>query len=219
MGFNRRPRRDGGFSLIEILVVVAIMGMIAVIMTIAVSRTLKRQRLETAAHEVQSFVERAYVLTASQGTGVFLQLSDPPAADGSRTLTLYADTNGDQMFDKATDQVLETQVIPGDILVQTATTTWPHPNNPAGLTYYLLYCDWQGRSNSASETYTGAAPIPSAWLPVPLTGPPLTAPVALSLTHKEMAAGVLKPNLRYDILVNVLWRPTIVKYMNGAKVS
>jgi len=200
-----QPSGERGFSLIEVLVVVAILGLISVIMTVAVSKTLKRQRLETAAHEIQSFVERAYVNSASFGQAVFVQVSDP-AADGSRTMNMFVDAApGDGVYDSATDTRIGTQPITSDIQLVTGSTTWP---KPTGQTYYLLECNTLGQAMTAPLKATPQVDYPVR----------LDAPVALALTHKEMASGNLTPNMRFDVMVNVLWRPNIVRYRNGTKV-
>lgn len=191
-----------GFSLIEILVVVAILGMISVIMTIAVSKTLKRQRLETAAHELQSFANRAYTDATTTGRAVFVRVS-APAADGSRTLVLFDDADNDLKFTSGTDLQLATQLVPGDLVVSappSGIASWPSPSSNV----FLVACDATGRTVD----------------PTPTNPTPMTAPVSLSVTHKEMGTGGdLRPNLRFDIRLNVLWQPTIIKYRNGGKVS
>jgi prepilin-type N-terminal cleavage/methylation domain-containing protein len=192
VGVSSRERSsDSGFSLIEVLIVVAILGLIAVILTVAVSKALKRQRLETAARQLQSFIDNGYVNTTQQGQAVFLQIG-PAAADGSRTATLTADTNGNGALDASpTDTVLATQLIPGDIVLVTATTTFPSVSGT-----YILECDTMGRA--INPTLTTPAQI--------------TAPATVSLTHKEMGSGGnLRPNLRYDIQVSPLWSPIISK--------
>jgi prepilin-type N-terminal cleavage/methylation domain-containing protein len=194
-------RGERGFSLMEILVVVAILGLISVMMTIAVSNTLKRQRLETAAHEVQSFVTNAYSRTAATGRAVLLQVT-APAADGSRRINMFDDTDNDLKFTSGTDEQMATQLVTGDILVSAPTdvTSWPSPSSNT----FLVACDVMGRT--VNPTITN---------PVPVTGP-----VSLSMTHKEMGSGgTLRPNIRFDITLNVLWQPAIVKYVNGYRMN
>jgi prepilin-type N-terminal cleavage/methylation domain-containing protein len=207
-------RGEAGFSLLEVLIVVAIFGMISLVMTIAVSKTLKRQRLETAAHEIQSFVERAYTNSTTHGRSIFVQVQDP-AADGSRWMRMYDDGTGaipgDGYFDPANDPLIDSQIITSEIpVVTTATvTTWP---KPAGQSYYLLQCNTLGQAMTAP--LVGTSGIAQR----------LTGPVALALTHKEMLPDgldppKLKPIIRFDVTVNVLWRPNLIKWVNGKKVS
>ena len=155
-----------GFSLIEILVVVALLGMISVIMTIAVSKTLKRQRLETAAHEIQSFATRAYTNTASTGRAVFLRVS-APVADGSRTMVLCDDTNNNLQFDSGTDLQLAMQLITGDLVVSappSGIASWPSPASNV----FIVACDPLGRT--VDPTLANPAPVTR----VPLVSPSRT---------------------------------------------
>lgn len=179
-----------GFSLIEVLVVVALLGLLSVILTLAVSKTLQRQRLETAAREIQGFATKAYTSTTSTGRAVFLQVN-APASDGSRTLVLFDDTNNNLKFDSGTDLQLATQLVTGDLVVSappTGIAGWPSPS----ANTFLVACDTLGRT--LDPTLTSSAPV--------------TGPVGLSITHKEMgASGTLRPIMRYDITLSVLWQP------------
>jgi prepilin-type N-terminal cleavage/methylation domain-containing protein len=179
-----------GFSLIEMLVVVAILGLISIILTVAIAGTLKRQRLETAGHQLKSFVDRAYALTAQQASDVFVQIG-PAQADGSRTLTLVADTNSNQTLDGG-DPVLATETITGDLILTnstTAATQWP----TVGSNLQLL-CNIRGQAIN------------------PVTKKVMTDEAIVSLTHSEMTgSGTLRPRFRFDVHVFPLWNPTLVK--------
>lgn len=187
----RAPKGERGFSLIEVLVVVAIMGMVAVILTVATSKALKRQRLETAAQEFKGFVDRAYILTAQQGRGVFTEIG-PVQANGSRIVRLVEDTNENGAME-TTDRELERMTLTSDIVLSnsaTAATAWPAG---AGGTLVLL-CDTLGRAVN------------------PGTGQPRTAAARVMLTHIEMTgSGTLRPVLTFTVDVTPLWRPTVTK--------
>lgn len=205
-------RGAAGFTLIEVLVVVAILGMIALIMTISVSKTLKRQRLETAAHEVQSFLNKAYTSTTSTGRAAFVVVS-APATDGSRTMRLYDDTGNNGVLDTSSDVVLGTQLIPNDLVMANPPTSSAYRSWPATSTSntFFIECDTMGRAvdppNSSTNSSTTA-------------GVPMTLPAVISLTHKEMGTGgSLRPNIAFLINVNLLWQPTIQKWVNGARVQ
>lgn len=195
VGFRGRTRSEAGFTLIELLVVVAIIGMLALIAVIAVSGTLKRQRLETAAHELTSFMENAYVRGKTQGTAVFV--TAVVNADNSATFSIVADSNANNQFD-ATDQVLATQLVPSDIAVSGLSTvpatfgsnTWPK----SGSTWILM-CDSLGRTMD------------------PTVSPPtqVTANQVLSVSHQEMLTGRLGPRLRFDLSDGPIWHVTMTK--------
>jgi len=200
-----------GFTLIEVLVVVALIGLMAMIMTIAVSKTLKRQRLETAAHEVQSFLNKAYTTTTSTGRSVFVWVG-APASDGSRTMRIYDDTNNNGVFDSSADVIIDTRTITGDLVVAAAPSSTTLRSWPATGTSntFIIECDTMGRAIDPPNSSTNGSST---------TGVPMTLPAALSLTHAEMASGNLRPTIVYYTTVNLLWQPTIQKWVNNRRMS
>lgn len=187
----RPPRGEKGFSLIEMLVVVAIMGMLAVILTVATSKTLKRQRLESAAIELRSFVDRAYVLTAQQGRGVFVEIG-PVQTNQTRVVRLVEDTDENQRLD-STDRELDRETLTSDLVLANDTasaTAWPALASGS----LALLCDTMGRAVN------------------PNNGQQITSGARVTLTHREMTgSGTLRPVLTFTIEVTPLWRPTSSK--------
>jgi prepilin-type N-terminal cleavage/methylation domain-containing protein len=208
----RGSGQEEGFSLIEILVVVAILGLISVVMTIAASNTLKRQRLETVAHEIQSFLNRAYTTTSATGRSAFVWVS-APATDGARTMRIYDDSDNDGIFSSGSDEIIDTQPIPGDLVFSappssTAYRSWPSTST---TNTFIIECDIQGRAVDPPQSSTNSSTT---------AGIPMTRPAVVSVTHKEMGSGgTLRPNIAYFMTVNLLWQPTIQKWVNGQKVS
>ena len=201
-----------GFSLIEILVVVAILGLIAMIMTIAVSKTLKRQRLDTAAREIQSFLNRAYTTTTSTGRAAFIVIS-APATDGSRTMTIYDDTNNNGVFNSASDAAIASSILPGDLVLSAPSSSTAYRSWPAtsASNTFIIECDSTGRSVDPPNSSTNSSATAGVFM---------TLPAAVSITHQEMGSGgTLRPNTAYLIFANLLWQPTIQKWVNGARVS
>ncbi len=203
---TKARQREAGFSLIEMLVVVAILGLIALIMTINVAAALKRGRLEAAANQLRSIVESARVNAAEQGAGVFVVLTGNP--DGSWTVRLIRDANGDgQLQDPASggaDVLLQSQTdgptnrLTNDLLLAVADPDplWPGRNNwPQVGGRFLLLC----------------SPAGQPFVPGGTTA--LTVPQVISITHNEMVSGALHPRIRYDLTVSPLWRTRLDKVL------
>lgn len=204
MGRSERRAGDGrrrgadGFTLLEVLIVVFILGFIAAIMTIAVSSTLKKQRLEAAAKQLGSFIMSAHVGAAERSIGAFVVITAPDA-DNQRAVWLVADTDRDDTldFDPANPQAGPDMPVPGG----TMNLTWdigvpPVQAIPGGVNEWpqvggnsVLLCDPRGYSFNV-----GAVPTER-----------FNIPVRISLTHNEMLLGELRPTFRYDITVGPLW--------------
>jgi prepilin-type N-terminal cleavage/methylation domain-containing protein len=190
-GGRQNPNSDvSGFTLIEVLVVVAILGLIAAILTVAVSNAIKRQRLDTAAQQLRSFMDRAYVSTTQTGNGMFVQIG-AVRTDGSRSVRLVEDSNSNRTLD-STDQVLATETITNDLVLSnssTAATAWPVVSGSLEM-----LCDSMGRAID------------------PTTGRQITGDLTISLTHTDMTgSGTLTPRLRYDIRLYPLWSPSLTE--------
>jgi prepilin-type N-terminal cleavage/methylation domain-containing protein len=209
---RRSPERgagsEKGFSLIEVLVVVAILGLIATILTLNVSNTLKKQRLETAAEQLKSQVQLAQVLSAERSVGAFVVIA--AQADGSHVVWLVVDTNANNQldFDPTNPYAGADQPIRGtelnltrDIVLatsQTPATYWNGINFwPVVNGNFALLCDARGLTFDPSR-------VPPA---------PFESAVPLSLTHVEMATGTLRPKFRYDLTVSPLWHTTLEREM------
>jgi len=193
---GRRP--EGGFTLIEVLIVVFILGLIATILTINVGTTLKKQRLETAAKQLGSFLKNAQMGASERSRGAFVVIT-PPDGNGQRTVWMVSDTNQDDAlgFDPDNPQAGPDMPLPGGQMFLTADIgLQPDDAIPGGANQwpviagnYVLLCDPRGYPfNSA------AAPATQ-----------ITTPVSISITHAEMLSGSLHPRFRYDVTVSPLW--------------
>lgn len=194
-------RGERGFTLLEMIIVAAILGMIALIATIAVSNAIKRQRLEVASRQLQSIMEKAYVLTAQRNAGVFMVLT-PAYSDGSRRVMLRADTDGDGQISSAELAPYDSSkyavgdpnndaIITSDLVVSSC--NWPSVT-VGGSSMKVLLCDTQGRTLDPSVS--PATQFSSA---------------LISLTRQDMTTSppALTPRTRYDITLGALWHSKI----------
>lgn len=196
---------ERGFSLIEVLVVVAILGLISTILTLNIGLVLKRQRLETAAEQFNAQVRLAQVAAAERSRGSFIVIH--ANGDGTHTVWMVSDTNGDNQlgFNPASPEAGPDMPVPGEQLFLTEDIVFPPEQVfPGGLNNwpvingnFVLLCDPRG-------------------LPFnPATNPPLpfTGSVRISLTHREMVLGSLHPRFRFDITISPLWHSTLAREM------
>lgn len=223
-------KKEKGFSLIEILVVVSILAVIAVIATINVSTTLKKQRLEAAANQFQSFVESASVYARERSRGVFVWLHRDQAPGGGGNwwyCYLIDDTNRNDVLDFAItnasavppgngtaadgdDYIFSERVgleggvaLPYDIVIPEVNEADPNA--------------WQGRHswpvpNAFPQDYLLLCD-PRALAFNPNTGAQMQQPAIISLTHQEMVDGHLQPAFRFDITVSPLWHTRLEKVL------
>jgi len=189
---------EGGFSLIEILVVVVILGLIATILTFNVGVTLKKQRLETAAKQLGSFLKNTQAGASGRSRGAFVVIT-PPDAQGQRTVWMVSDTNQDDAlgFDPDNPQAgPDMPLAGGQMFLPSDIGLHPGDAIPGGVNQwpvingnFVLLCDPRG--------------YPFNCAVAPATQ--ITTPVSISLTHNEMLSGALHPRFRYDVTVSPLW--------------
>lgn len=204
------PGRRRGFTLLELLIVIAILGIALTFGLSGLNTILKRQRLNRAAEDVKAtaartltemqnrnqpafFVVGKYV--ANQGTDVAVVLD----ANGDGTLDEAFDPNGDGLFDDgAANIVLWRARVPVDVAlsntglaVQTFNTQWERPS--AGSASAVLLCDFLGRAV------------------IPTTGAMITGPATVQLSHREMISGSLTPLVTYTVSIGPLFKTELAR--------
>jgi prepilin-type N-terminal cleavage/methylation domain-containing protein len=177
-----RPARESGFTLLEALVVLTIVGVLAAIVTVPINAYWQRARTETTAGDIRNFLQQAFTEAINQHTPVnvtlqqtagrwVLQLTPPPpeprTANGTYTLPDFVSL--------ALNPAL-------------GSGGWPAVGAVRTLT-----CDTLGRTID------------------PTTDRQVTSTVTMSITHVRMIDGSLTPKVRYDIQVFPLWNVTVRK--------
>lgn len=93
------PLRSKGFTLIELMVVVAMLGVLAALAAPGFADMLRRQRVESMREEMQASISLARVEAISRGQSVVLRRTDPcpqvqALLDWDCGWTAFADLNG-----------------------------------------------------------------------------------------------------------------------------
>jgi prepilin-type N-terminal cleavage/methylation domain-containing protein len=190
----RRPAKRG-FSILELLVVLVILGVIMTVAGVETRRALRRNALSSTAQKIQMIATRAFLESPRRGAMVFLRIGNATAG-GPTVIQLWLDDpNGDQVtnppgtlvmppwgtVDPAKDTLLEEHTLDLTVVslsttdsTQIATANWS--SNSTDVTVErLLSCDTFGRTLN------------------PATGLQVVATATLDLTLPEMA-GALAPS-------------------------
>jgi prepilin-type N-terminal cleavage/methylation domain-containing protein len=175
--------RERGFSLIEGMVVIAIIGLMALIAGLQIANFVSKSNLEGAANEVRTFLESAKSLMVKENTPITVRY----VVVGTEPTLQLMPTAGGPLRTLALPAYVKVAVNPGGL----APASWPTP--AAGN---LFICDTQGRTLGA----TGSQ----------VTG---VQTISFTHKGMVGMAGYssVTPRMRYDVQLFPLWTVNVSK--------
>ena len=206
---RRRPAKRG-FSILELLVVLAIIGVIVTIAGVETRKAIRRNALASTAQTVQLMATRAFLESQRRGAMMFLRIGSATSG-GPTVIQLWADDpNGDPTgnpagtlvmppygtVDATKDALVEEHTLDLTLIAlsttavgQIATANWSSTSTDVTVDHLLL-CDTFGRA--VSDFSTAARPQNTAAATLPLTLP-------------EMVSGSLTPGRGFQIRISPAW--------------
>jgi prepilin-type N-terminal cleavage/methylation domain-containing protein len=104
---RHRSHAEAGFTLVELLVVVALIGIMALLGYPSLLGTLNKLRLTNTAREAAVFMQIARMEAAKRSVSTQVIYQDQASSlIGKPSLLAFADTNANGVFDSGTDRIL-----------------------------------------------------------------------------------------------------------------
>ena len=223
-----RPRSRRGFSLVEMLAVVAILGIIAIIGGGEISRAWKRQKMQSASTDIKILFQRALSEMQRRNMRTFIQIGPLITAGAARYMPLYlvGDADGDgalaacfanpptvpcpdlliDEYDIVVKGLTGVKGVTGvdqefclsDLDVTQVESSLWSDNSTSWNNPRVLMCDFQGR---AIDT---------------LSGRQIGGPATLVFTHVNVVNQSLMPPTRYVISINPVWTVRVAKQIEDS---
>ena len=147
---RRRPRQVRGFTLLEILVVIAIIGLVVAIGYPNMRRSLVRARMMSQVGVLKQAVAVARATSLKRGQGVAVRFLGTNAVQQGGEVVAWVDANGDGVLDAPSEEVVGRWTVKDAIILK------PDPGNALfklGATGRGVFCLPNGTA-IASESGT-----------------------------------------------------------------
>jgi prepilin-type N-terminal cleavage/methylation domain-containing protein len=204
---RKRPQR--GFTLIEVLVTVVLIGMVAVLAVTQINNAWQKSRLDSEVGNVRAFLQSAYTYMVNHRAPVYVRVQSQSGKPVTLSITQNADGTGTKFATMTMPDYITlstSNTAPGQL---DATTVWPaYPVTACPATNMatggtgVLECDATG----------AAVVIPASPVVPPCTIPTMVTQVQrLVVTHVRMVGGSLRPKIVYTLQVTPLWSVQVTK--------